>query len=99
MATSVEDCKKIVDLVRETGLKSMMMETVLYAREFLFIKELYEQGELGKIQFLKAPRQQDMEGWPGLPPMHYATHCVGPILGLTEGEAEIIRLPEWTHRR
>src|SRR5260221_10391036 len=34
MATSVADCKKIVDLVKQTGLKYMMMETVVYAREF-----------------------------------------------------------------
>src|SRR6187200_973789 len=27
MATSVEDCKKIVDLVKQTGLKYMMAET------------------------------------------------------------------------
>ncbi|HYF35234.1 MAG TPA: Gfo/Idh/MocA family oxidoreductase, partial [Prosthecobacter sp.] len=39
MATSIEDCKKIVDLVKKTGLKYMMMETVVYAREFLFMKE------------------------------------------------------------
>ena len=63
----------------------MMMETVVYAREYLFIKELYDTGELGKLQFLQASHQQDMDGWPnywpGLPPMWYATHCVGPMLG------------------
>jgi len=26
--------------------------------------------------------------WPGLPPMHYATHCVGPCLALTNAQAE-----------
>jgi predicted dehydrogenase len=92
MATSVEDCKQIVELVESTGLKYMMMETVVYAREFLFMKELYEKGELGKVQFLKASHQQDMDGWPnywpGLPPMYYATHCVGPVLALTRAEAE-----------
>jgi predicted dehydrogenase len=94
MATSVEDCKKIVELVKETGLKYMMMETVVYAREFLFMKELYDKGELGKIQFIKASHQQDMDGWPGywpgLPPMHYATHCVGPALGLMRSQAEYV---------
>lgn len=94
MATSVEDCRQIVELVKETGLTYMMMETVVYAREFLYMKELYENGELGKIQFLKASHQQDMDGWPnywpGLPPMHYATHCVGPVLALTRGEAEYV---------
>ncbi len=94
MATSVEECRQIVELVKETGLTYMMMETVVYAREFLFMKELYDKGELGKLQFLKASHQQDMDGWPnywpGLPPMHYATHCVGPVLGLTRDEAEYV---------
>ena len=94
MATTVEECEEIVSLTEETGLTYMMMETVVYAREFLFMKELYEQGKLGKIQFLKASHQQDMDGWPnywpGLPPMHYATHCVGPVLGLTRDEAEYV---------
>lgn len=94
MATTVEECKEIVRLTEETGLTYMMMETVVYAREFLYMKELYENGELGKVQFLKASHQQDMDGWPnywpGLPPMHYATHCVGPVLALTKGEAEYV---------
>lgn len=94
MATSVEDCKAIVDLCKETGLKYMMMETVVYAREFLYMKELYDKGELGKLQFIKASHQQDMDGWPGywpgLPPMHYATHCVGPALGLARNEAQYV---------
>jgi predicted dehydrogenase len=94
MATTIEECEQIVQLVKKTGLKYMMAETVVYAREFLFIKELYETGELGKIQFLQASHQQDMDGWPnywpGLPPMHYATHCVGPCLALTRAEAEYV---------
>ncbi|WP_235297496.1 Gfo/Idh/MocA family oxidoreductase [Portibacter marinus] len=94
MATTVKECEEIVNLTEETGLTYMMMETVVYAREFLFMKELYEEGELGKVQFLKASHQQDMDGWPnywpGLPPMHYATHCVGPVLGFTRGEAEYV---------
>lgn len=94
MATTVDECRQIVELVQSTGLTYMMMETVVYAREFLFMKELYEKGELGKVQFLKATHQQDMDGWPnywpGLPPMHYATHCVGPVLGLTRAEAEYV---------
>jgi len=94
MATSIADCKKIVDLVRKTGKKYMMMETVVYAREFLFIKEMYDRGEMGKIQFLQASHQQDMDGWPnywpGLPPMWYATHCVGPMLALTRATAEYV---------
>ncbi|MCA9081058.1 MAG: Gfo/Idh/MocA family oxidoreductase, partial [Planctomycetaceae bacterium] len=42
MATTIEDCRKVVEKVKETGLKYMMAETVVYSREFLFIKQLYE---------------------------------------------------------
>ena len=62
MATSIADCRKIVDLARRTKRKYMMMETVVYAREFLYIRELYQKGELGRIQFLQASHQQDMDG-------------------------------------
>ena len=54
MATTVEECEEIVRLTKEKNLTYMMMETVVYAREFLFMKELYEKGELGKVQFIKA---------------------------------------------
>ena len=94
MATSIADCKKIVELVKKTGLRYMMAETVVYAREYLFVKEMYDKGELGKVQFIQASHQQDMDGWPnywpGLPPMWYATHCVGPVAALTGAQAEYV---------
>lgn len=94
MATSVEDCRKIVELTEKTGLSYMMMETVVYSREFLFMKQMYEQGDLGEIQFIQASHQQDMDGWPdywpGLPPMFYATHCVGPCLALPRLDAKTV---------
>ncbi|MFZ5831739.1 MAG: Gfo/Idh/MocA family protein [Planctomycetota bacterium] len=94
MATTVEECEEIVRLVRETGLKYMMAETVVYSREFLFLKQMYEQGELGKIQYLAASHPQDMDGWPEywerMIPMHYATHVVSPCLGLMNGRAEYV---------
>jgi predicted dehydrogenase len=91
MATSVEDCRLIVEAVKESGCMYMMMETVVYSREFLFVKEMYERGEMGRLQFLRASHQQEMAGWPGywegLPPMHYATHCVGPVVALAGKDA------------
>ncbi|MDX2039360.1 MAG: Gfo/Idh/MocA family oxidoreductase [Isosphaeraceae bacterium] len=92
MATSIEDCGKIVAAQRKSGKVYMMMETVVYSREYLFVKELYETGKLGRIQFLRGSHQQDMAGWPGywegLPPMHYATHCVSPCLAILGKHAE-----------
>ena len=94
MATTLEECREICELVKETGLKYMMAETVVYSREFLFIKEMYEKGELGKIQYMQASHPQDMEGWPEywerMIPMHYATHVVSPVLGLVNRRAEYV---------
>ncbi len=94
MATTLEEAWEIVRLVRETGLKYMMAETVVYSREYLFIKELYDTGELGKIQYLAASHPQDMEGWPDywkdMVPMHYATHVVSPLMAMVNGLAEYV---------
>ena len=92
MATTVEECGKIIAARRKAGKVYMMMETVVYSREYLFVKDLYDKGELGKVQFLRGSHQQDMAGWPGywegLPPMYYATHCVSPCLALLGKHAE-----------
>jgi len=92
MATTVEECGRIVAARRRSGKVYMMMETVVYSREYLFVKDLHDRGELGRIQFLRGSHQQDMAGWPGywegLPPMYYATHCVSPCLALLGHHAE-----------
>ncbi len=95
MATSKEQIKEIVELQRKVGKVYMMMETVVYAREYLVAKDLYDRGVLGRIQFLRGSHQQDMDGWPGywpgLPPMWYATHCVSPCLAIlsTSGKSAL----------
>jgi predicted dehydrogenase len=95
MATSVEDCRRIVEAQQASGLTYMMMETTLYTREFLFVQDLYRSGKLGKLQFLRASHHQDMTGWPsywdGMPPMYNATHAIGPTLGLAGFQAESVQ--------
>jgi predicted dehydrogenase len=92
MATKKEEIKEIIELQRQTKKTYMMMETVVYSREYLFAKDLYDRGVLGRIQFLRGSHQQDMDGWPGywpgLPPMWYATHCVSPCLAILSDPAK-----------
>jgi predicted dehydrogenase len=94
MGTTIEECKALVEEQRKSRKIYMMMETVVYSREYLFVKELYDKGELGRLQFLRGSHQQDMDGWPdywpGLPPMHYATHCVSPCLAILGKHAESV---------
>jgi predicted dehydrogenase len=94
MGTTLDELKQLCDAQRKSGKIYTMMETVVYSREYLFVKELYDKGELGRIQFLRGSHQQDMDGWPdywpGLPPMHYATHCVSPCLAILGKLADIV---------
>ena len=93
-ATTVEECRAIVNAANAAQRNYMMMETAIYTREFLFVRELQETGKLGRIQFMRGSHQQEMAGWPGywegLPPMHYATHAVSPCLALVRGEADCV---------
>ena len=94
MATTIEDCEAIVDAAQAAGKNYMMMETVVYSREFLFVQDMARSGELGRIQFLRGSHQQEMGGWPGywagLPPMHYSTHAVSPLLTLAGRPAKSV---------
>ena len=94
MATTIKDCVEIVKTRRKMNKVYMMMETSVYTREFLYVKNLADKGKLGKIQFLRGSHQQDMEEWggpwPGFPPMHYATHAVSPCAALAKSDVESV---------
>lgn len=90
-ATTLEELHAIVKAQRESGKNYMMMETAVYTYQFLHAQRMLEQGEFGRLQFLRGAHYQDMENWPaywnGLPPMHYATHAVGPLLAIAGARA------------
>jgi len=91
MATTLDDIRKIIEARKRSGKQYMMMETAVYTREFLYVQEMVQKGEVGRIQFLRGAHYQDMEGWPpywkGLPPMHYATHAIAPLLQIANARA------------
>jgi predicted dehydrogenase len=96
MATTVRECLALAAARRKARKVYMMMETAVYTREFLYVKEMADRGDLGRIQFLRGSHQQNMSlpGWPdywyGFPPMHYATHAVSPLLSLAGAEVESV---------
>ncbi len=96
MARTLEECWQVVEAKKASGKKYMMMETAVYTREFLFVREMRDAGKLGRLQFVRAAHHQEMAAgnwpsyWPGMPPMHYATHCVGPCLALTGKLADYV---------
>ncbi|GAA4159917.1 Gfo/Idh/MocA family oxidoreductase [Phytohabitans flavus] len=92
MALSFEDIARIVAARARAGTTYMMMETAVYTREYLFVEDLLRSGALGTINYAKGAHHQDMTNWPaywmGLPPMHYATHAIAPILRLLDAPAQ-----------
>lgn len=86
MATAEEDIRAILAAQRRTGKNYMMMETAVYTREFLHVRQLHESGALGNLTFLRGAHIQNIEGlpdyWKGYPPMHYITHALSPLLAL-----------------
>ena len=88
MASEVEECMEIVELVKETGLTYMMGETCYYYPSAMFAREAYEQGKIGdfiygaaqyyhhidSISYGKRPAER------GMPPLLYPTHSTGMIL-------------------
>ena len=74
----------------------MMMETVVYTREFLFVKENAREGRAGQAPVPARHAPAGHGGWPdywhGLPPMHYATHAVSPLLALAKARRRVGRL-------
>lgn len=94
MGMSIDELYQVIDARKKSGKHYMFMETSVYGREFLYVKDLYEKGELGRIQFMRCAHYQDMEGWPdywlGFPPLMHPTHAVAPCLMLLGKRPETV---------
>ncbi len=96
MATTVDELKALCAAQEKSKKVYMMMETAVYTREYLYVRELAEAGKLGRIQFVRGSHMQDMglEGWPeywlGFPPFWYGTHAISPLLSINNRLAEYV---------
>lgn len=86
MGMSMDELNQVIAARKASGKQYMFMETAVYTREFLHVKEMVEAGQFGPIQFMRCAHYQDMEGWPdywmGFPPLMHPTHAVAPCLVL-----------------
>ena len=96
MATTIRDCENIIEARQRVGKVYMMMETSLYTREYLYVKQMLDRGDFGRIQFIRGEHMQNMaldgwgDYWQGFPPFHYGTHALSPILYLLDTRAESV---------
>jgi len=95
MATTLAELREIMAAKERSGRRYMMMETAVYTFQFLYMQEMMAAGRVGRIQFMRGTHFQDMEGWPdywlGLPPMHYGTHAIAPLLHLSGAKATSVQ--------
>ena len=95
MASSVEEIKEIVELVKQTRLTYSMGETGHYRPCSIFCRQKLKSGEMGDMVYAEAQYNHDMihfydaykhsggENWrqvAGIPPMLYPTHSTAMVL-------------------
>ena len=90
MASEVEECQEIVDLVKKTGLTYMMGETCVYYPSAMYCREKYLEGSMGKFVYGESQYYHDIAHFPqnfrddltsaGVPPFFYPTHSTAMIL-------------------
>ena len=79
---SIEDAEKLFETVRKSGLKYMMFETSCFHEDLHAMRQIYNDGGLGKLVYSEGEYYHYMEqpidsfkGWRiGLPPQWYPTH-------------------------
>lgn len=94
MASEVEECHEIIDLVKATGLTYMMGETCYYYPSSMYCRKAYKEGCFGKFVYGESQYHHDISHFPkdfqadkynaGVPPFFYPTHSTGMILAAAD---------------
>lgn len=88
MGLSIDELYSVIEARKKSGKRYMFMETTIYQRESLYLRELYRSGKFGRLQYMSCAHYQDMEGWPdywkGFPPLMHPTHAIAPCLMMLE---------------
>lgn len=88
MATTLAGVEQVLEAERDSGQVYMMMETMVFGREFFYTSGLIESGRMGPLTLMRGDHIQNLDGfphyWQGYPPLTYATHIVSPLLALAD---------------
>lgn len=93
-AMTLEECEKLRDAVKKSGLTYMMAETSTFHQIVISAQQYYREGKFGEIFRVEAEYHHPglevlyfEEGKPtwrhGLPPMLYPTHCTAYHVSVT----------------
>ncbi len=90
---SLKDAGRLFQAVKTSGLKYMMFETSCFHEDLHAMRQIYQAGGLGKLDYAEGEYYHYMEqpidsfkGWRiGLPPQWYPTHSNAYYIGVTAG--------------
>jgi predicted dehydrogenase len=93
-AMTLEECARLVEAVKRSGLIYMMAETSYWQQLTISARKFFQEGAFGRLFHVESeyhhPGLEELyfeEGqrtWRhGLPPMHYPTHCTAHLVGVT----------------
>lgn len=106
-ALSVDDARRLRQAVLKSGLTYMLSETSYYQQSVISARKWFEEGRFGTIFSSEAEYHHpgleklfvDEAGRPtwryGLPPMLYAVHCTGHLLGVTGERLKTVTAYGW----
>jgi predicted dehydrogenase len=93
-AMTVEECQRMIEAVKRTGLTYMMAETSYYQQLTISARKFHHEGAFGRIYACESEyHHAGLESlffhrgertWRyGFPPMNYPTHCTTHLLSVT----------------
>jgi predicted dehydrogenase len=93
-ALTLEECRLLVDTVKQTGLTYMMAETSYWQQPTISARRFYQEGRFGTLFYCESEYhhaglealffEQGRRTWRhGLAPMNYPTHCTAHLVGVT----------------
>ena len=110
-AVSLEECQKLIDTVKSTGMTYMNAETSYYYPGIITCRRWKKEGKFGTIFYSEGEYHHDIEdlrGKPtwfeynrkptwrkGLPPMYYITHSSAGVISVTGERLRAVSCLGW----
>lgn len=93
-AMSLEECRLLVDTVKQTGQTYMNAETSHYQQPTISARKFYRENKFGRLFYTESEYhhpgletlyfESGQRTWRyGFPPMHYPTHCTAHLVSVT----------------
>jgi len=103
MANTVEGCKAVYEAAKKAKTKYMLAENYVYFHFMKEWKKYVDAGMIGNIHYAEAEYIHDIRNllidttsgetfWRTYrPPIHYCTHCLGPLMNLIGNDDYIVK--------